>query len=131
MLFRSFLNYTLQRVTAERGANAGKYLKAIPRTTISGGISVTPVARFDAGVFVSHNRDMFIDDANTLELPDYTRVDARLAYGLRAVELFADVRNVFDTDYSTTGFPDPSGSGAVYYYPAAGRSLEIGLRYGR
>jgi outer membrane receptor protein involved in Fe transport len=125
-----FLNYTLQRVTAERGPNAGRYLKAIPRTTISGGISVTPLARVEAGAFVSHNRDMFLDDANTLELPEYTRVDARLAYGLRAVDLFVDLRNLLDTHYSSTGFPDPSGSGAVYYYPAAGRSLEIGLRFG-
>jgi outer membrane receptor protein involved in Fe transport len=127
----AFVNYTLQRVTAEVGPNAGRYLKAIPRHTFSGGITVTPLGQLEAGAFASHNRDIFLDDANTIELPDYTRVDARLAYGLRGVRLFVDVRNVFDAEYSTTGFPDPSGSGAIYYYPAAGRSFEIGIRGGR
>ena len=41
----AFLNYTLQRVTAEAGPNTGRYLKAIPRQTLSGGISLTPLAR--------------------------------------------------------------------------------------
>ena len=126
----AFLNYTLQRVTAEAGPNAGNYLKAIPRNTFSGGVSVTPLVQLETGAFVSHHRDIFLDDANTITLPDYTRVDARLAYVLRGVRVFLDVRNVFDAHYSTTGFPDPSGSGAVYYYPAASRSVEIGVRYG-
>jgi iron complex outermembrane recepter protein len=126
----AFLNYTLQRVTSGVGENAGRYLKAIPRNTLSGGITVTPLARLEVGAFVSHNRDIFLDDANTIELPDYTRVDARLGWAIRGVHLFLDVRNVLDAEYSTTGFPDPNGSGAIYYYPAAGRSLEIGVRHG-
>lgn len=80
---------------------------------------------------MSHDRNIFLDDANTIELPAYTRMDARLAYELRGVRLFLDVRNLFAAHYSTTGFPDPSGSGAIYYYPAAGRSFEIGIRTAR
>ena len=126
--YAAFLNYTLQRVTAEAGDNAGNYLKAIPRTTLSGGLSVTPLAQLEASVFASHNRDMFVDDANTIELPDYTRVDTRLSYSLSRVRVYLDVRNLFDAEYNSSGFLDPSGSGAIYYYPAAGRAFEIGVR---
>jgi hypothetical protein len=46
------------------------------------------------------------------------------------VELLVDLRNLFATRYASGGYLDPSGSGAVYYYPAAGRTLDIGLRSG-
>jgi outer membrane receptor protein involved in Fe transport len=84
----------------------------------------------EAGFLVSHARAMFLDDANTLQLPAYSRVDARVSYPFGALRVFLDVRNVFDAEYSTTAFPDPSGTGAIYYHPAAGRTLDLGLRGG-
>jgi outer membrane receptor protein involved in Fe transport len=125
-----FANYTLQAATSQSGANAGKYLKAIPRHTVSGGITVTPWSALETGVIITHMRGAPLDDANTRSLAPTTRVDARVAYTLRPVNAFVEVRNLFDARYNTSGFPDPSGSGAVYYYPAAGRVVSLGLRRG-
>ncbi|MGH7465184.1 MAG: TonB-dependent receptor, partial [Longimicrobiales bacterium] len=125
-----FANYTLQDVTARSGDDAGRQLKAVPRHFLNGGLSVAAIGRLETGVMVSHARGIFLDDANTLTLPPYTRVDARISHPVAGLRLFLDVRNVFDAHYSTTGFPDPSGSGAIYYHPAAGRTLDFGLRAG-
>jgi iron complex outermembrane receptor protein len=125
-----FANYTLQDVTARSGEDAGRQLKAVPRHFLSGGLSVTAIGSLETGLMVSHARDIFLDDANTLTLPPYTRVDARVSHPAAGLRLFLDVRNLFDARYSTTGFPDPSGSGAIYYHPAAGRTIDFGIRAG-
>jgi outer membrane receptor protein involved in Fe transport len=74
---------------------------------------------------------MFLDDANQLELPNWSRWDARLSYTRNELQLFADLLNLADAEFSTTGFPDPQGGGEVFYYPAAGRTLHVGVRWGR
>jgi len=123
-------NYTRQDVTARAGEHAGRALKAIPGHFLSGGLGTAPFGELEVGLLVSHARDIWLDDANTLRLPAYTRVDARASHPLAGMRLFLDVRNVLDATYSTTGFPDPSGSGAVYYHPAAGRTVDLGVRGG-
>ncbi len=125
-----FAAYTLQDATSRSGSNEGNRLKAIPRHTLNGGITVTPVASFDAALFATNVRGVFLDDANTVTLPNYTRVDLR--FGVRAAgqSLFAELRNVLDARYSQTGFMDPAGTGALYFYPAAGRTISVGLRSG-
>jgi outer membrane receptor protein involved in Fe transport len=123
-------NYTQQDATTRVGENSGNRLKAIPRHVLSGGLSAALLGPLEAGFLVSHARAMFLDDANTLQLPAYSRVDARVSYPFGALRVFLDVRNVFDAEYSTTAFPDPSGTGAIYYHPAAGRTLDLGLRGG-
>jgi outer membrane receptor protein involved in Fe transport len=124
----AFINYTLQNVTAESGQNSGNYLKAIPRQFFSGGFNVAPYRGLETGMVLSHTRDMYLDDANTRRLPSFTRVDAQLAHAFGPLHAFLAVRNLFDKEYSTTAFPDPAGSNAIYYYPAAGRVFEIGVR---
>jgi vitamin B12 transporter len=122
-----FANYTLQAATARAGENTGKYLKAIPRHFVTAGVTVGPSSGPAASVVVSGARRIYIDDANTQELPGWTRWDARLSYSLRGVRLSADVFNLLDAKFSTTGFPDPANPSMVYYYPAAGRTLQIGV----
>jgi outer membrane receptor protein involved in Fe transport len=126
-----FVNYTLQAVTARTGDFAGNALKAIPRHTLIGGLSVAPGSAVDARLILSHARDMYLDDANTARLPAYTRVDAHVAYRVGAVDVILEARNLLGARYSTTGFLDPSGTGEAYYYPAAGRVVHLGLRGGR
>ncbi len=122
----AFANYTLQHAVARSGENAGHRLKAIPRHSVTGGVTVAP-NDLEAAVLVTNARGIFVDDANTLTLPDCTRVDARIGYAIRDVRLTLDIRNLFDSRYSTTAFPDPAGSGELYYRPAAGRTLELGV----
>ena len=125
-----FANYALQAVTSRSGDNAGNRLKAIPRHTLSGGVTVQPWRLLETSLLVSDVRGVYLDDGNTVELPGFTRVDARAALGVRGVSVFLEARNLFDRRYSSTGFLDPGGSGEAYFHPAAGRSLEIGIRGG-
>jgi outer membrane receptor protein involved in Fe transport len=125
-----FANYTLQAALSQSGDDIGKYLKAIPRHTLSGGAGITLFSRLDASAMVTTIGGAYLDDANTVALPAFTRVDARTSYPVGAVHLVVEARNLFDARYSTTGYLDPSGSGAAYFYPAAGRTLSVGLRGG-
>ena len=47
--------------------------------------------------------------------------------GLVLIFLF-DVFNIFGQSYSSTGYPDASGSGHTYFYPAAGRHARFGFQ---
>jgi vitamin B12 transporter len=127
----AFANYTVQSVTARSGEFTGNALKAIPKHVASLGSSITVASRVDLRLVASHTRSMFLDDANSDVLDDYTRVDAHVGYRLGALDVFVDVSNLFDARYSTTGFPDPAGTGDAYFYPAAERTILIGLRRGR
>ncbi|MBT3266290.1 TonB-dependent receptor [Candidatus Poribacteria bacterium] len=127
---RLFANYTHQDATSRTGDNFGRRLKAIPRHVVVGGAT----ARLDGGVrlsaIVRSTHDIYLDDANTISLPDYTVVDAKVAWRLRSVDIAVEALNLLGEEYSSTGFPDTSGSGAVYFYPAAERAVRFttGLR---
>jgi hypothetical protein len=41
----------------------------------------------------------------------------------------ADVRNVFDRIYNSTGYPDSGGSNVAFFYPAARRVLLVGTTW--
>ena len=123
----AFVNYTRQDATSRLGENAGKQLKAIPRDSWSLGLTRTPAHGFGAALTATSVHHTFLDDANTRSLTPYTRIDARASYPVAGVRLTVDVRNLFDRAYSTTGYPDPAGSGTLLLYPASGRVVTIGL----
>lgn len=125
----AFANYTLQAVTIQSGDNEGNSLKAIPRHFVVAGATAA-ASSFTASLTAHNARKIWLDDANTLALPDWTRWDAKVGYRWRDAELAADLRNLFGAEYSSTGYPD-AGSPTVYYYPAAGRTLQIGLTWTR
>jgi outer membrane receptor protein involved in Fe transport len=127
-----FINYTNQAATSQYGESKGKYLKAVPRQVITGGLTLTPLTDFAAGLTVRSHKDIYLDDQNTIVLPDYTVTDLKFSYDMQikavSTRIFVEILNVFDRIYSTTGFPDPAGtSGLVYYYPAAERYFRLGL----
>ncbi len=127
------LTYTLQEAVTGRGDNAGRRLKAIPLHTASAELSVRPLRRAEAlegSLFVSHARDIFLDDANARRLPDWTRVDARVSARVAGGRVYLDVRNLLDTRYVQGGFPDPGGTEAAFLFPAAGRVINLGVRRG-
>lgn len=125
-----FTSYTLQAATSRAGANAGKALKAVPRQAVSAGVSFSPEALPALHVTSIHARDTYLDDANTVRLPSWTRVDVQVGQRIGPLALMLQLRNVLGARHSTTGFLDPSGTGQVYYHPAAGRTLQLGLRSG-
>ena len=123
----AFVNYTRQDATSRLGENAGKQLKAIPRDSWSLGLTRVPAHGFGAALTATSVHHTFLDDANTRPLAAYTRIDARASYPVAGVRLTVDVRNLLDRAYSTTGYPDPAGSGTLLLYPASGRVVTIGL----
>jgi outer membrane receptor protein involved in Fe transport len=122
-----FATFTRQDVLATRGANSGRQLKAVPRQIATAGATTNIGRRLQAGVNISDVRGAFVDDANLRRLPGYTRVDTRLSSTLAPVRLTLDVLNVLNRSFVWTGFPDPSGTDVVYYHPAAGRVLLVGI----
>ncbi|MEW5926098.1 MAG: TonB-dependent receptor [Gemmatimonadota bacterium] len=126
----AYANHTLQSVTFRNGAHEGNRLKAIPKHALGAGVQAGGPSGLSASLSVQSAWGIHLDDTNTLGLPGYTRVDARAAYPVGPVRLIAEVFNLLDREYSTTGFPDPAGSGVVYLYPAAGRALQLGLSVG-
>lgn len=120
------VNYTAQSVTSRSGANLGKQLKAIPRQMIGAGFNTTFNA-LDASVMISHTGSGWVDDANNVRLPGFTRTDVRVRYSFSWFALHADVTNLMDARYNTTSFLDPAGSGQQYLSPAAGRVIQVGF----
>jgi iron complex outermembrane receptor protein len=126
----AFANVTLQRITSLTPADSGHLLKAIPQRVLFGGISRSMMHGLSTSLSVTNVGDTYLDDANTLTLAGHTQVDARASYPVGHARLSIDVRNLFGTQFNSTGFPDPAGSPLIYYYPAAGRVLSVGLESG-
>ncbi len=126
------VNYTLQNVTYEEGDNKGKYVKAIPRDYLNAGVSADLPLGINIGAVMHSTARIYLDDANTMPMDNYTTLDAVVSYRWRqrAALVKLESTNLLDATYSTTGFPDPdsaSESGTVFLYPAAGRALRLGV----
>jgi outer membrane receptor protein involved in Fe transport len=126
-----YATWTLQSATSRAGTNAGRFLKAIPRHGWKGGLTAALGPRIEAAVDLIRQSGAWLDDENTVPLPAFTRVDARVTVEVPGGRAFLEARNLLDGRYSTTGFPDPSGSGTMYYYPGAGRTLGTGIELRR
>lgn len=124
-----FATHAVQSIVIEHGEHAGNQLKAIPRQMATAGINVGRPGGLTAALLATVMSSVYLDDANSTSLPGHTRVDARLGYRLYSYDLFVDVLNVFDERYNSTGFLDPSGTGARYVQPAAGRMVLAGFRF--
>ena len=122
----AFVNYTLQDVTSQKGENKGNAIKAIPKHSFSGGI-VADLGAVSASVVLKGLRKMYVDDANTQSLPNYATVDARVAFARNNYTLSLDVFNALDKQYNSTAYPDPGGSDVLFIFPAALRTVSIGI----
>ena len=123
-----FLNYTHQAAKSRIGEYAGKFLKAIPRDVIYGGVNAAHKSGLGGSIAIKSSNRIFLDDANAITLPNYSTVDVRLKYKVGIVAATFDVFNIFGQSYSSTGYPDASGSGHTYFYPAAGRHARFGFQ---
>ena len=125
-----FVAWALQDAVSRSGDHRDKRLKAIPRNTVNAGasFSLPGPGTMTAAVLLTRTGGTYLDDANTIRLPGHTRVDLRMTARAAGFILFGDVRNLFGAQYSTTGYPDPSGSGSLYLFPAAPRVVEAGVR---
>jgi outer membrane receptor protein involved in Fe transport len=124
-----FASFARQAVLAMNGPNTGRQLKAVPRQSLSAGITGGPT-RLQGSLSVTDLRGAFLDDANQRRLPSSTRVDARLATTVASLRFHVDLINALDRKLVSTGFPDPSGTDVVYYQPSARRVLQLGVGSG-
>lgn len=122
-----YARYTRQAATSREGENAHRQLKAIPRHVLAAGVQTSFGSGLAVSLASSSAWGIHLDDANTIRLPAWTRWDARLSLAVLGVTAWAQSINLFDATYSTTGYPDSVDSETVYFFPAAGRTLEIGL----
>jgi outer membrane receptor protein involved in Fe transport len=123
----AFANYTQQSATSRFGESNGRFLKAIPRRVLTAGLSRAPAAGIAVGVTATSVRDVFLDDANSVTLPAYMRIDLRTSYPAGRTRISLNVQNLADRLYDVSGFTDPAGSASLYLYPAAGRVVTMGL----
>jgi outer membrane receptor protein involved in Fe transport len=86
------------RTDAESAHLKGNAFDRSPHFTGAAAIDWRPADRFDLSAQVRHHSSYFSDAENSsaLKISSATNVDARAAYRLGKVELFAQVRNLFD-----------------------------------
>lgn len=86
---------------------------------------------FTLGASVLDVREQWADEANTVEIPDYTVLDVYGGVTLAGQEIFARVLNATDEMYTPAAFvsADPETFEPIaLYYPAPGRRVEVGVR---
>ena len=123
-----FLNYTLQNVTFLKGENEGNRVKAIPLHAFSGGVSAD-TGPLSSSLTFRGVQNMYVDDANTTELPNYVTLDIRISYTRNSVRLILDVFNALDKKYNSTAYQDPGGSDTLFIFPAALRTASVGVEF--
>jgi len=122
------LNYTLQNVTFRQGEHEGKFIRTIPQDYVSAAISLPILDQLQAMATIRSTRRIWLDNANTERLDNFSSIDFRIAYSLQWITLELETLNLMNNLFSTTGFSDPGGSDTYLLYPAAGRSLLVGVR---
>ncbi|HEU0012639.1 MAG TPA: TonB-dependent receptor, partial [Longimicrobium sp.] len=126
----AFATASAQRAEQRRGEHRGRALKAIPGHALAAGVDAPLPGGSTLGVTLTRAGRAWLDDANTRRLPGWTRVDARATLPVRGVRVWVEAFNLLDRAYSTTGYPDGADPSVIYYHPAAGRSLQVGLSTG-
>lgn len=127
-------SYTYTDVTVEESSagNEGNTPVATPRHMASlwGSYEFrsAPLQGLDAALGLRYVGESWANEANTLEVPDYTLVDANLSYdlttmGMKGVTASLNARNLFDKEYVGACYSE-----SVCYYGAE-RSVEATLTY--
>ena len=118
------LNYTEVKFTS--GEFQDNFLKGIPKTSFSGGLSYSPVAGFGGALVYRGAGGIYLDDENTQKLDGYGVFSARVDYRLSFVTIYLDCENIVDNSYNSTGY---MVYGAKSFFPAVGRFIRGGLNF--
>lgn len=105
-----------EQLATQGGVNQGKDTIGVPHTqaNVSGEWDIPGMEKLTLNSRVIYTASQFLDGANTLEVPSWTRVDIGARYivdmGAKALTLRAGIENVFDRDYweSAGGYPGAS-----------------------
>jgi outer membrane cobalamin receptor len=129
----TFASWDATRVESRDGENPGRQLKNVPEHVVRAGVSGRLPAELEAEAVWSWTGRRWLDDENRFRLPDASVVDLRLARRFGDFRVRIDVANLADARYADVGFTlaDFSGGEVPYVYPAAGRSVRLGLDWRR
>lgn len=105
----------------------GKELDHVPSFSAKGGVSVGPLARISASLWVYSQGDYYLTKENDGErYGDYTLVNADMAYQLTPwAELGVQVKNLLAARYDSTVWYKDFGTVATQHNPGEGRSLYV------
>jgi len=131
--FSTFASWDATRVESRGGENPGRQLKNVPEHVVRAGVSAGLPAAIETEAVWTWTGRRWLDDANAFRLPDASVVDFRVARRFGDFRLRVDVSNLLDARYADVGFTlaDFQGGEVPYVYPAAGRSIRVGLDWRR
>ncbi|MBF0571042.1 MAG: TonB-dependent receptor [Candidatus Omnitrophica bacterium] len=124
-----FANITFQQSEFVKGKYSGNVLPYVPDHLANAGISFRPLDRLSMS-FTTHfvgKEFLDADQANTQsKLKRYDTVDWNIKYGIKNIELWFTLQNIFSAKYYIYGVTEgPYGN---YYWPAPGRNAEAGIK---
>ena len=128
-----FASWDWARVEARGEGSPGGQLKNIPEHVVRVGASARLPGEIDAEAVWSWSGRRWLDDENHFRLPDASVVDLRVARSFGDFRVRIDVANLADERYADVGFTlaDFQGNDVPYVYPAAGRSVRVGVDWRR
>jgi iron complex outermembrane receptor protein len=104
-------------------------LPAAPTYVARGEVLYRHARGFFAGPTFDVVGERFVDFANSYVVDGYGLMGLRAGLSARRWEVFADVRNLFDTEYiATLGVLNVAGANARVLYPGAPLSAYVGTR---
>ena len=126
-----FSNYTYQIPKFRGGDFSGKEIPAVPNNLASCGAKLALSDYFNfsfSGKYVG-SRYLISDQRNQVDkLKHYLTMDSRLSYNRGALEIFAEIDNIFNQRYSEIAVTNSSGT-ARNFYPSPERNFVMGAGY--
>ena len=122
-----FTNYTYQNPQFQKGDYDGEDIPLVPRHQAGFGIIAKFLESYNVSLLGRYVGTRFVgsDTANALTpLKPHFIVDGKLAYTKKNMEIYAEVNNIFDEEYSTYV---SSWSTTKYYYPAPEMNFNFGV----
>jgi outer membrane receptor protein involved in Fe transport len=129
----TFASWDATRVVSRGGEDSGRQLKNIPEHVVRAGVSARLPAELDGEAVWTWTGRRWLDDANEFRLPDVSLFDLRISRSFGDFRVRVDVANLLDARYADVGFTlaDFQGGEVPYVYPAAGRSVRVGIDWRR
>lgn len=124
------LSYALTDATFEGGEHDGNQINTVPKHQVFARLALRHRWHGAVTLAATHVAEQWLDEDGRFPLPDYTVVDLAATQTVAGLELFGAVKNLFDERYASLGFLtiDQVGADLPLYYPAEGRSLQLGMR---
>lgn len=123
-----FANYTYQNPQFADGAYDGKDVPLVARHQAQSGLTVGFFDNFNVSLLGRFIGSRFVgsDTSNALSpLKPYYVVDGKIAYNNNNLEVYAEVNNIFEEQYST--YVTSYGT-TKYFYPAEEKNFNVGMK---